>query len=74
MWYNKGFIGVCCAEIGGRGVVQQIHKQLIKADTEQTLRENNTNNNDNNNDLLQSYLSRQAPGHTHAHTQTQKTR
>ena len=36
-WYvaRSGFIGVCCAEIGERGVVQQINKQLTKADTEQ---------------------------------------
>ena len=31
-WYvvRSGFIGVCCAEIGGRGVVQQINRQLTK--------------------------------------------
>ena len=37
-WYvaRSGFIGVCCAEIGERGVVQHINKQLTKAYTEQT--------------------------------------
>ena len=33
---RSGFIGDYCAEIGERGVVQQINRKLTNADTEQT--------------------------------------
>ena len=57
----KIYWGVLCRDRGER-CGAAINKQRRKADAEQTSPENN------NNDLLQAYLYRQAPGHTHTRT------
>ena len=57
----KIYWGILCRDRGAR-CGAAIIKQLIKADTEQTSPENN-------NDLLQAYLYRQAPEHTHTDTE-----
>ena len=68
MWYDQDiYWDVWCRDRGERCGTAN-NKQLTKVDTEQTELENN------NNDLLQAFLQRQVPGHTHMHTHRQKTR
>ena len=61
MWYDQDLLG-CASRDRGERCGAAIIKQLIKADTEQTEPENNKN------DLLQTYLYRLVPGHTHTDT------